>query len=336
MDRLDGELLMALQDDFPLGERPYGVIAERVGSDEGTVFGRMERFVREGMVRRLGPRYDHRRLGLSSTLVAAEVGASRLEAVAGVVCQRSEVTHCYERAGGKYNLWFTVTTDSEDGVRKLVEELRGRTGIAAMHSLPAEKVYKLGVRFVPECMRGRTAEGTRGRVGGSEGRVELSEVDWRIVGATRRGLPTVKEPYGEVARGLGLTTGELIERLEAMCASGVIRTMGVVLDGRRLGYRGNALVAWGVTEEECDRVGGIFSEFDEVSHGYRRPGLADFPYRLYTMVHGRDALDREEIVGRMAVRSGVAERVVMETRREFKKTTLAFSERGGSGAEGVR
>ncbi len=321
VEPFDATLLTALQDDFPLEARPYRVIAERMGSDEETVFARVAAASARGMVRRLGPRYESRRLGRVSTLVAAAVGAQRMEPAAAAVCARREVTHCYERSGSRYDLWFTLASDSTAAVGELLEALREQTGVCQMHSLPAEKVYKLGVRFQLEGAAPRKPQQRE-----QMSHIELRELDRRIVRATQRGLPLVMEPYADVAKALGVTPGEVIARLEAMKHAGVIRSMGAILDGPSLGYRGNALVAGRVEGGTGARGGAMCAGFAEVSHCYRRPALADFPYRLYTMVHGRDREASEAVVGRMSSASGLGERVMLATVREFKKTSTVLSE----------
>lgn len=315
MDRFDAELLVALQDAFPTVEHPYRVIAERLCSDEQTVFARIRELVRRRLVRRLGPRYDSRKLGRVGTLAVARLRPERLEEVGKFLAGYRQVTHCYERTGSRFNLWFTVMTDSTAALDKLIRDIRTRADAEELHSLPAESVYKLHVRFEPDPAR-HSSSPLRTTAG--DALVEPDETDRRLISATQAGLPIVLRPYAEVAALLGLSAEEVVERLSAMCASGVIRTMGAVLNGTSLGYLGNALVAWRIPAADCDRVGEIFAGFEEISHCYRRRALADFPYTIYTMVHGRDRDDCERIVQRMAEHSGADDCVVLPTVREFR------------------
>ena len=315
MDRLDAEVLVALQDDFPTVEHPYRVIAERLGADERTVFARIRELVRCRLVRRLGPRYDSRKLGRAGTLAAARLRPERLEEVGKLLAGYRQVTHCYERTGSRFNLWFTVMADSTSAIDKLIRDLRTRVGAEELHSLPAESVYKLHVRFEPDPARHSSGPP---RPSAEDASAEPDETDRRLISVTQAGLPIVLRPYAEVADRLGLSPEEVVERLSAMCASGLIRTMGAVLNGRGLGCLGNALVAWKIPAADCDRVGEIFAGVEEISHCYRRRALADFPYTIYTMVHGRDRADCERIVQRMAKHSGADDYVMLPTVREFR------------------
>lgn len=325
MNNLDAAILAVLQDDFPLQTRPYRVLADRLQSTERTIFARVEHMVAQGIIRRLGPRYDARRLGRRGTLVAAGVPPERLETVADVLEGYHQVTHCYERAGGPYNLWFTLTAGPAESPDALMEEIRGKTGIEDMYSLPAERVYKLRVRFQPgENERDQTRSRDVAMPSPSEDVRPLDDVDRRIVSLTQGGLPVSIAPFQELADRLALSSDELLGRLGRLAQDGFIRTMGAVVHGPSVGFRCNMLVAWRVEPAECDRVGAIFASFSGVSHCYQRRALAEFPYNVYTMIHGRDRADCLSLLASMAGQSGVSERVSLETVRELKKTAPRF------------
>ena len=146
MDDLDKRILTAIQSDLPVAERPFDAVAARLGVGAGEVVERVGRLLAGGVIRRLGPVFDSRRLGYVSTLVAAKVPADRLEEVAETVNRLPGVTHNYAR-GGAYNLWFTLTERSQAALDRTLERLRGETGIADIHSLPALAVYKIRVHF---------------------------------------------------------------------------------------------------------------------------------------------------------------------------------------------
>ncbi|MCP4452467.1 MAG: Lrp/AsnC family transcriptional regulator, partial [Planctomycetes bacterium] len=68
MDKFDRQILDALQKEFPLSERPYQVIAEKMGCSEDEVWQRVKAMVASGVIRRLGASLDSRKLGYASTL----------------------------------------------------------------------------------------------------------------------------------------------------------------------------------------------------------------------------------------------------------------------------
>ena len=52
---------------------------------------------------------------------------------------------------------------------------------------------------------------------------ELDALDRQIIEATQRGLPLTKDPYQDVAQQLDISTEVLIQRMQSMQQSGIIR-----------------------------------------------------------------------------------------------------------------
>ena len=146
MDELDNRLLNIIQTDFPISSYPYRALGERLGIGEAEALERVRALVESGIIRRIGPSFDSRKLGHVSTLVAAKVPAERLEEVAEIVSSYPQVTHNYGRSF-EYNLWFTLICRDAAEIERVVTEIKARTGISDMHVLPAEQVFKLRVDF---------------------------------------------------------------------------------------------------------------------------------------------------------------------------------------------
>jgi DNA-binding Lrp family transcriptional regulator len=110
-----------------------------------------------------------------------------------------------------------------------------------------------------------------------------------LIAAIQDGLPLVARPYAAIGRQVGLSEREVIRRLRELLEQGVIKRLGVVVRHHELGYRANAMVVWDVPDAEVGRVGRRLGEFPFVTLCYRRPRrLPDWPYNLFTMIHGRD------------------------------------------------
>ncbi|MGB9619482.1 MAG: AsnC family transcriptional regulator [Armatimonadota bacterium] len=146
MDEIDRQLLNIAQSDFPIAPRPYKLLGEQVGITEQEALERVRKLVQSGIIRRIGPSFDSKKLGYVSTLVAARVPRDRLEDVAVIVGSFGEVTHNYER-DHDYNLWFTIICDSKERLREILDEIRRKTGEAEMYSLPAERTFKIKAEF---------------------------------------------------------------------------------------------------------------------------------------------------------------------------------------------
>ena len=127
-------------------------------------------------------------------------------------------------------------------------------------------------------------------------RSQLDATDRALLKALQNGLPLVPRPYHQVADDLGLDPAEVMARLNAMQATGVIRRIGAVPNHYKLGVRSNGMTVWDVEDGEITRAGREVGDLAFVSHCYQRPRHGpDWPYNLFAMVHGRD---RTETQGR--------------------------------------
>ncbi|MCL6630042.1 MAG: AsnC family transcriptional regulator [Armatimonadetes bacterium] len=146
MDYLDRQLLNIIQVDFPIASRPYQILGERLGISESEVLERVHRLFETGIIRKIGPSFDTRRLGHVSILVAARVPEERVDEVAHIISSYPQVTHNYGRES-EYNLWFTLICRDEGEMNDILESIKSRTGISEMHMLPAERTFKIKVEF---------------------------------------------------------------------------------------------------------------------------------------------------------------------------------------------
>ncbi len=118
-----------------------------------------------------------------------------------------------------------------------------------------------------------------------------------LVDAIQGGLPLVSRPYALIGEQIGLSEREVIRRVRDLLEQGVIKRLGVVVRHRELGYDANAMVVWDVPDDRVGELGRCLGSFPFVTLCYRRPRrLPDWPYNLFTMIHGRD---REEVLARV-------------------------------------
>ena len=156
----------------------------------------------------------------------------------------------------------------------------------------------------------------------------IDPVDRGIIVATQGGLPLTPMPYHAVARQLGLQAEEVMQRMQRMLETGVIRRIGAVPNHYALGYQANGMSVWEVAEAQIDELGQRVGQLEFVSHCYRRPQhLPDWPYNLFAMVHGHDRAVVEEKVRRIAEVLGDAarSREILYSTRILKKTGLRLS-----------
>jgi DNA-binding Lrp family transcriptional regulator len=155
--------------------------------------------------------------------------------------------------------------------------------------------------------------------------IQLDDLDFSIIRATQAGLPLVAEPYAAIASEVSATTKEVMQRIQNMQNSGIIRRIGAVPNHYVLGCRGNGMSVWDVPDGRIQHCGEMIGALDFVSHAYHRPRHPPlWNYNLFAMVHGKD---REEVmlkVEKIAALLGADDRAheVLFSTRILKKTGL--------------
>ena len=146
MDPLDLAIQEAVQRDFPLESRPFDALARRLNIPAGEIGRRIGELRARGVIRRIGPMFDRRKLGLHGCLVAAKATPEAVDALARLLERRPEVTHNYLRSG-PLNLWFTVTLREGESLEPILTEVRATPGVSEVIALPTRKVFKLDASF---------------------------------------------------------------------------------------------------------------------------------------------------------------------------------------------
>ena len=153
----------------------------------------------------------------------------------------------------------------------------------------------------------------------------FSETDKALIRILQEELPLTSEPYAEIAEKLGLEEKEVIESIRRWCEEGIIRRFGASVRHRRMGYKTNCMVVWRVDDsDEQRRVGELFSGLERVTHCYRRPAFKDWPYNLYTMIHGSGREDIDRLIADMSSASGIDEFRTVFSVKEWKKTSMKY------------
>ncbi|MFY9749432.1 MAG: AsnC family transcriptional regulator [Methanoregula sp.] len=148
-DQVDLRILDALQDDIPLVDRPYAVIASRVGIAEHELLERLMKLKEEGVLRGISPVLESRKMGLSAaTLVALHVPEDNVRKVAAIISSCPEVSHNFRR-DHYYTLWFTISAENDERVGQVLAGILDQAGVPAKDhlNLPTVKKLKIDVRF---------------------------------------------------------------------------------------------------------------------------------------------------------------------------------------------
>jgi DNA-binding Lrp family transcriptional regulator len=152
----------------------------------------------------------------------------------------------------------------------------------------------------------------------------IDEIDKKVIGLIQADLPVDPRPFAILAYQIGLTEAQFIERIKDLKERGIIRRFGATLRHQEAGFSSNAMVAWVVPDQRIDEVGKILANFREVTHCYQRRPQGDWPYNLYTMIHGSNRDQCFEIAARMSRSAGIDHYKLLFSKKEFRKTSMEY------------
>ena len=328
LTEVDRELLNAVQWDFPLDPRPYGVLAERLGITEPEVRARVAHVKAQGVLRQLSAIFDTRALGYGSSLVACKIDPDRIDEAAAVISEHPGVSHNYKR-NHAFNLWYTIAVPPGDVLQDHVDVLHRDAGALVTRVLPTLKLYKIGVKLD---MTGKTAADAKAEVLAHERperkaempAPDLTDVEVATISIVQEDLPLVERPFAAQAEQIGCTEDEVLEMLASFKERKLMRRFAAVMNHRSAGYKANAMGVWAVPEDELEEIGPQMAGFARVSHCYKRPTYDDWPYSVFTMVHGMNARECEDTITAIKDETGVDEFALLWSVKEYKKTRVRY------------
>lgn len=310
-------LLDFLQINLPVTERPFAAVARQLGTSEPEVIAQIRQLKADKIIRQIGAIFDTRSLGYESSLVAARIAPARIEEAAGVISQHPGVSHNYLR-NHEFNLWYTIAVSplSRFGLRETVEILHRQSGAESTRLLPTLKLFKIGVKFDFGAESDAPVYSERNRTETAP----LTVRDIEFVRYMQRDLPVTETPFADSP--IPLPELEALHR--QFLESGRMRRFAAVLHHRKAGFSANAMGVWAAPETEVDRLGEVMASFRAVSHCYRRPSYPDWPYNLFTMIHGKSPADCEQTIAAIAEKTGVRDHTALYSTKEFKKVRVRY------------
>ncbi|MGR3295157.1 MAG: siroheme decarboxylase subunit beta [Candidatus Bathyanammoxibius sp.] len=146
------------------------------------------------------------------------------------------------------------------------------------------------------------------------------DTDIQMLKQIQDGIPLTERPYRDIGDALGISEDEVIERLKMLMEEKKIRRFAASVAHRKIGINSNAMTVWRVPPERVDEVGPIMAAFPEVTHCYERPTFADWPYNVFTMIHGYTDEQCEDVIAAIKEKTGLDDYVILYSEKEFKKT----------------
>ena len=156
--------------------------------------------------------------------------------------------------------------------------------------------------------------------------IHLSEAEKVVLKEIQGDFPLTEHPFAEIAKKAQLSETEVLRIAEDLLARGIVRRIGAILYHRRAGMKANAMGVWRVPEKEVDRIGEMMAADPRVTHCYHRDPVKNWPYNLYTMIHGKTEKNCEVLAEKLSRQTGITDYRLLFSTREFKKESLKIFE----------
>ena len=288
---IDLSFINDFQGNFPLQEHPFLSIAARLNCSENELLNTVKKLKQDKVLTRFGPLYDAAKLGGGLTLAAISVPLEKYKMVTEQVNSFPEVAHNYQREH-ELNMWFVLATETPEEIAQVISSIEKTTGLT-VYNFPKQQEFYIGLWLQ------LSADGNHTTIPvphPKEHQVDsqlnnntyrLDSIDRKLISVTQSGFPIEHSPYQTIAKDIGITQDEVLQRLKRLLSIGIIRRIGAVPNHYKLGLTANGMTVWDVDDDKVSELGDIIGQLDFVSHCYQRPRhLPMWRYNLFAMVHG--------------------------------------------------
>ncbi len=323
------EILSRIQKKFPLVAKPFEVIANELNISEEEVLKILQEQKKANIIRQTSAIFDTKRLGYKSSLVAFKIQPEQINAAVKILNSHPGISHNYER-NHDFNIWFTmaVAPDSNLGLEQTVALLAKLTDAQDYIVLPTLKLFKINVKLNTTGKDDKKEKVKK--IAHTD--IQMTDLHHKVVRMAQYDIDIVSEPFKKIIDELNITYETFFEILSELQEAGIMRRFASILNHRKAGFNANAMVVWDVDEgEKGEAIGANAAAFSAVSHCYLRPKYENWPYNLFTMVHGKTTEETNSIIEDMAKEIDSKSHMPLYSSREFKKVrieyfTPAFSE----------
>ncbi|HNT35999.1 MAG TPA: hypothetical protein PKH07_13500 [bacterium] len=147
--------------------------------------------------------------------------------------------------------------------------------------------------------------------------MSANPLDQRIFRMIQDGIPIQSRPFDVMAKDLGCSSEDLLNRIKTTVDKGMIRAIGAVFSPQHLGYR--TVLCGALVSPACVRtVAEQLNRLHEVTHNY----LREHDWNLWFTLVAADTSRIEEILNLVRTNQGVETVVALPARRVFKIAVL--------------
>jgi siroheme decarboxylase len=315
--------------DLPFVPDPWDAPAAQWGTTPAELLSLLKQHQARGLLREIGPIFNLDLLGYRSTLAAAAVPADRVDDVAEIISRHPGVSHNYLREGSEFNLWFTLAVPGDN--ESLARELEK---LSAAVNLPFRRFdtvtrYKISFTFTFTSTE-TTPQPPHRDVDAkvkpfAQFEPEKQNLFAAAVEALQQGLPLEPTPFRRLAEGRGLSESDLLQAGAELKSCGILRRFGAVWRHRKMGLAENILCLWQMPEDRMESFTQKVLQIPHITHCYRRTTCPDWPWQIYTMIHGPTLDHCQKIIADLNIHVPQATPLPLRTIKEYKKSRVLYT-----------
>lgn len=318
---MKNEILSRIQKQFPLVAKPFEEIAKELGVSEDAVLEILQEEKKNNIIRQTSAIFDTKRLGYKSSLVAFKVHKDKIDDAVKIINSHPGISHNYER-NHDFNIWFTlaVEPDSTLGIDKTIEILAKLTKADDFILLPTLKLFKISVKLNTTGKDEKKEKVKKQKYT----EIELTPLHHAVIRKAQYDIEMISEPFKNIIDDLDISYDKLFSILKELQEAGVMRRFASILNHRKAGFNANAMVVWDVDKDNGEKIGEKAAEFSAVSHCYLRPKYENWPFNLFTMIHGKTTEETNSIIQEMSKEIESKSYMPLYSSREFKKVRIEY------------
>ena len=146
VDELDKKIIATVQDEFPIVDRPYLVLANKIGITEEELLSRLKQYTESGKLRKAGAVLRHREVGFAANVLCAwKVPEDKLEEIGVNMAQNPSVSHCYDRRttdSWPYNVYTMIHAHTRTECSEIANKIATENNLTDYKMLFSIKEWK--------------------------------------------------------------------------------------------------------------------------------------------------------------------------------------------------
>lgn len=98
----------------------------------------------------------------------------------------------------------------------------------------------------------------------------MDNIDKELLQFLQDNFPIETNPWNSISAKLDIPADEVLDRTQALKETGILRSIGPILETDKVGLKARTLVLMKVPEKRLENVAKRISSFTEVTHNYER------------------------------------------------------------------